>query len=142
MFAPWFAAAVAAPPAPVPAPPPTIEIVGQTKQGQVRLVWPGREGDTLFVDGWEWGALPVDTELAEGEHVFQVAGPKGEKASITVMLAVLPGQTTTVDLSRPPETPAAPVSAVPAVTMPRPAPADAQPTPQPAPAPAPAPSGN
>ena len=133
MLVPWIATAVAAPPEPPP-PAPTIEIVGQTQQGQVRLVWPGREGDKLFVDGWEWGVVPVETELAEGEHLFKIEGPKGPTATIPVMLKLTAGQPTTIDLSNPPAATGPAVSAVPTVTAPRPAPADAQPVPAPVPA--------
>jgi hypothetical protein len=133
VFLHFAIAAVAAPPAPPPAPPaPVIEIVGQTQQGAIHLQWPGREGDKLFVDGWEWGVLPLDTELAEGEHEFRVEGEKGPRATVTVMVRVVPGQTTVLDLSVPP-TP--PVPAVPAVTAPAPAPAGAPPAPTTAPAP-------
>ena len=46
-------------------------------QGQVRISLAGREGDTLKIDGWPFGTLPVETELAAGLHTFQVDGEAG-----------------------------------------------------------------
>jgi hypothetical protein len=125
----WLVTASAAPPAP-PAPAPEIEIVGQTLQGPVRLTLPGREGDKLFVDGWEWGVLPVDTELAEGEHEFRVEGPKGEKLVVKFMVSLTAGQVTLIDLRNPGVAPV--VAPAPAVVAPVPVPQTGD-TPGPAP---------
>lgn len=43
----------------------------------VRVDVPGRRGDALRIDGEDAGVLPVDLELREGLHVFEVSGPGG-----------------------------------------------------------------
>lgn len=97
----WLATAWAAEPPAEPAPPaPIIEIVGQTQQGPVKFVFPGRDGDRLFVDGWEWGVLPTQTDLAEGEHEFRVEGPKGEKVTRKLLVPANAANLVTVDLSQ------------------------------------------
>ncbi len=114
----WMATARAAEPPPAPPPAPVIEVVGQTQQGRVKLVFPGREGDKLWVDGWEWGVLPTETELAEGEHEFRVDGPKGEKVTVKLIVPASSANLVTVDLSKPTAapviTPLAPPPAEPA----------------------------
>lgn len=49
----------------------------QADQGQVKIVMAGREGDALKIDGWPFGNLPVETELAAGLHEFRVDGEAG-----------------------------------------------------------------
>lgn len=58
--------------------PQDVEIVYNTeRQGKVRIVLAGREGDTIRVDGWVLGTLPLETELVEGLHTFKVEGAAG-----------------------------------------------------------------
>lgn len=44
---------------------------------------PGRDGDTLFVDGRPIGTLPREVELKPGAHIFTVEGPGGPRLSVT-----------------------------------------------------------
>jgi hypothetical protein len=49
------------------------------------VVWLGRDGQTLRVDGAEVGTLPVMADILVGSHVFEAVGPDGTaKVSRTV----------------------------------------------------------
>lgn len=85
-------------------PPPNVEIVPQIVEGSVRLVMAGRDGDSVFVDGWPAGVLPVVTQLAEGPHTFRVEGKTG-KHEIELMVTVVSGRVPDIDLALPPPEP-------------------------------------
>jgi hypothetical protein len=87
--------------------PKNVEIVQQFLEGSVRIVMAGREGDAVFVDGWDAGPLPLATELSEGPHVFRVEGAKG-RHQIERMVTLVAGRVTEIDLAVP-ETPPPPV---------------------------------
>ncbi|HHO50969.1 MAG TPA: hypothetical protein ENK18_08880, partial [Deltaproteobacteria bacterium] len=56
----------------------SIEVVHHTeRQGKVRIVLAGREGDAVRVDGWVLGTIPLETELVEGLHTLKVEGEAG-----------------------------------------------------------------
>ncbi|MCA9495163.1 MAG: hypothetical protein KC621_34785 [Myxococcales bacterium] len=98
----WTMAALAAPtPAPA-APEPIIEIVPTLTQGQFRLSYAGRDGDRIFVDGWEAGVLPLQTELAEGSHQFRLEGAQG-KLVVELYTKPVAEQVVEVDLAQKPE---------------------------------------
>jgi hypothetical protein len=78
----------------------------------------GREGDQVYVDEWNAGALPLETQLAGGLHMFRVEGAKG-RVTVQKNVEIVPGEVVTVDLAPPP--PPAPPPAP--ATPPPPAPA-------------------
>lgn len=81
-------------------PPPNVEIVQQFLEGSVRVVMAGREGDAVFVDGWQAGVLPLETQLVEGSHTFRVEGKSGRhEIERTVPLVV--GRVPVIDLAVP-----------------------------------------
>jgi hypothetical protein len=104
--------AVAAPPAPKPASEPEIVVVPSVVEGMVRMVYAGREGDAVYVDGWNAGQLPLETQLAGGIHKFRIDGPKG-RFEVERNVEVVPGQVVVVDLAPPPPPPPAPVAPAP-----------------------------
>jgi hypothetical protein len=53
---------------------PTAAEVAAVEQGTVRIVWTGREGEPVWIDGWQAGVLPLETEIVSGDHTFRVAG--------------------------------------------------------------------
>ncbi len=90
--------ALAGPPMPPP-PNPEIEVVrDEPAQGKFRLVYAGREGDALKVDGWPFGNLPVETELAEGLHTFRIDGEAG-KVEVSTTLVVQADAVVEIDLA-------------------------------------------
>lgn len=102
--------------------PPQIEVVEDPSiEGTIKLSFPGREGDTVYVDGWKIGALPVETVLAQGLHTFRIEGASGK---LTFDLPVTPN-------------PARPVNLVLSAPAPPAAPPHAAPVPPPPPAPTP-----
>jgi hypothetical protein len=110
----WFGQTGAAGPAqPPPEPVTEIEIVPSVVEGPVKLVFAGREGDQVFVDEWNAGALPLETQLAGGLHTFRVEGAKG-KVTVQKVVDVVPGQVVTVDLTPPPPPAPAPAPVPPA----------------------------
>lgn len=105
----WLAALAGAgdpppdPKDPKPLPPKVvteIQVIPAMVQGQVKLVMPGRDGDRVFIDGWNAGSLPLETELAEGPHIFRVEGEKG-KHEVSIYVTPAAGKITEVDLSAP-----------------------------------------
>jgi len=103
-------AAEPAKPAPKPAPPKVvtdINVVPQLQEGQVKLTMPGRDGDAVYVDGWNAGTLPVQTDLAEGPHLFRVEGPAGTH-EVSIYVTVAKDKVTTVDLTAPVASPPPP----------------------------------
>src|SRR5688572_23159456 len=88
------------PPAPAPKVITEINVIPSTTEGSVKLVMPGRDGDAVYVDGWNAGVLPVETALAEGPHLFRVEGPKG-KHEVSIYVTVAKDKVTEVDLSAP-----------------------------------------
>ncbi len=111
--------AAGAPPQPQPAPV-EIEVVPSVIEGRVRLVLAGREGDQVYVDEWNAGALPLETQLAGGLHTFRVEGAKG-LVTVQKNVEVVPGEVVTVDLTPPAPAPAPPP---PPASAPPPAPAN------------------
>ena len=89
---------------PAPGPKPQvvteIEVVPQFQQGSVKLTMPGRDGDPVYIDGWNAGTLPVETDLAEGPHVFRVEGPAG-KHEVSIYVTVAKDKVTMLDLTNP-----------------------------------------
>jgi len=77
-----------------------INVVPAFQEGQVKLTMPGRDGDAVYVDGWNAGTLPVQTDLAEGSHVFKVEGPTGTH-EVSIYVTVSKDKVTTVDLTEP-----------------------------------------
>lgn len=78
-----------------------IEVVPQLLEGPVLLTMPGRDGDAVYVDGWNAGTLPVQTDLAEGPHTFRVEGPLG-KHEVSIYVTVTKDKSVTkLDLSAP-----------------------------------------
>ena len=55
-----------------------LKLEGEGRTGAVMVFMPGRDGDSLFVDGKASGTLPGRATLSEGTHTFTVKGPKGE----------------------------------------------------------------
>jgi hypothetical protein len=53
------------------------------KAGRAFVVLPGREGQTLMVDGKVAGKLPLTVDLTEGNHTFSVEGPDGGAFQVT-----------------------------------------------------------
>ena len=116
-------------------PPQEIEVVrDEPQQGTFRLVYAGREGDTLRVDGWPFGTLPVETELAEGLHTFRIEGAAG-KLDISATLVVEADKVVEVDLARAKGPEVKPEASVvgdkPQLRSPSEAPPDAAPPPDP-----------
>ncbi|TNE87799.1 MAG: PEGA domain-containing protein, partial [Deltaproteobacteria bacterium] len=56
---------------------PKIEVAKPTVEA------PGRDGDTLFVDGRPIGTLPRAIEVKPGSHTFTVEGPGGPRLTVT-----------------------------------------------------------
>lgn len=81
------------PPPPKPTGP--IAVTDPASEGLVNLSMPGHDGDTVSVDGWKLGVLPLQTTLAEGLHEFRVEGPSG---TLTVQTAVAPRRDRAVDV--------------------------------------------
>ncbi|MCB9685395.1 MAG: hypothetical protein H6735_10175 [Alphaproteobacteria bacterium] len=98
----WTMAALAAPQSAPAAPEPIIEIVPTLTQGQFHLTYTGRDGDRIFIDGWEAGVLPLQTELAEGSHQFRIEGAQG-KLVVELYTAPVAEQVVEVDLAQKPE---------------------------------------
>lgn len=84
--------------------PPNVEIVPAVLESSVRLVFAGREGDEVLVDGWPAGPLPVLTQLAEGPHKVRVDGPKG-RLELEVWITVTADQIPEINLAAPPPLP-------------------------------------
>ncbi|MEN0061433.1 MAG: hypothetical protein AAGA48_04735 [Myxococcota bacterium] len=83
-------------------PTPEVEIVKtEYREVKVKIELPGREGDTVRVDGWRLGKLPVETALIEGVHTFEVTGSQ-DPFKITTKIAVPEEKTDllTLDLSK------------------------------------------
>lgn len=77
-------------------PPPQIVVVDDPSiEGTVKLVFPGREGDTVYVDGWKIGTLPIETVLAQGLHTFRIEGASGK---VTFDLPVSPNPAKLIQL--------------------------------------------
>ncbi|MEQ1507140.1 MAG: PEGA domain-containing protein [Myxococcota bacterium] len=98
----------------------TVVVTDPASEGPMRLEMPGHDGDTVYVDGWKLGVLPLDTVLAEGLHTFRTEGPGG---TLEIQIEVTPSANRTVKLDlTPPKaepTPAgAPPSAAPTVGPP------------------------
>jgi len=76
-----------------------FEVIGsQPRQLEFRFVLDGREGDEVRVDGLSFGALPLETELAEGVHTIEVIGT-GDPFEIVTSLVGARYRTTEVDLA-------------------------------------------
>lgn len=133
----WWIVSLALGAPPQPAPATVIEVVPSVLEGQFRLTCEGRDGDRVFVDGWEAGVLPLETALAEGEHEFRVDGAKG-RLMVALYVKPLAGQTVAIDLAKPPESATAGTAAPGDPTFHHPAEIVTAPVPAPAPAPAPA----
>ncbi|MCO4745631.1 MAG: PEGA domain-containing protein [Proteobacteria bacterium] len=50
---------------------------------KTRFEAPGRDGDTLFIDGRPVGTIPREVELSPGSHTFTVEGPGGPRLTVT-----------------------------------------------------------
>jgi len=86
-----------APVAPAPRPDPAPSIRPHGRPGAVHIVWPGKRGAKLSIDGRSVGTLPVDTRLKAGTHTFTVKeGPMEMSTTIDVALH---GKRTKLDLS-------------------------------------------
>lgn len=103
----------AGPPQSPPAPVTEIEVVPSVVEGQVRIMFAGREGDRVYIDEWNAGALPLETTLAGGLHVFRVEGPRGP-LTVQKIVDVVPGEVVTLDLAPPPPPPPPPPAPAPA----------------------------
>lgn len=79
----------------VAGPPTTLEVAA-VQQGPVRLLCAGREGDKVYVDGWNAGVLPLDTELVSGPHEFRIEGEQGRV--VTKRVVDFSQGTATIDL--------------------------------------------
>src|SRR5262245_24233563 len=77
-----------------------IQVIPAMVQGTCKLSMPGRDGDVVYIDGWNAGSLPVTTEVAEGPHIFRVEGEKG-KHEVSIYVTITKGKVTDVDLSAP-----------------------------------------
>ena len=76
---------------------PSFAEIAAVEQGTVRIVLAGREGDAVYVDGWNAGVLPLETELVGGLHTFRV---EGEQGRVEVQQAIdFSGGTPTIDLA-------------------------------------------
>ena len=93
---------------------PEIVVVPSVVEGTVKLVFAGREGDVLYIDGWKAGALPLETTLAGGIHHFRIDG-ETSRVELDLNVEVVPGQVVVVDLAPPPPPPPVP----PPVTPPK-----------------------
>ena len=82
----------------------TVVVTDPAVEGPVRLVQPSRAGDTVFVDGWKLGVLPLDTVLAEGLHTFRIEGPSGT-TEIDIVVTPSAGRTVELDLTPAPAPP-------------------------------------
>ena len=51
--------------------------IAAVEQGTVRVVLAGRDGDAVYIDGWNAGVLPLETEIVGGLHMFRVEGEQG-----------------------------------------------------------------
>ena len=71
------------------------------------MVYAGREGDPVYIDGWNAGLLPLETTLAGGLHKFRIDGSKG-RIEIDRNVEVVPGQVVVLDLAPPPPPPPTP----------------------------------
>lgn len=89
----WWSPAVAADPIVEE----VVEIVEDDRELDVKLVFAGREGDPIKVDGWAIGRLPLETKLVEGIHVFEINGPKG-RTTVTTRLEANGDAPVTLDL--------------------------------------------
>ena len=87
------------------------QVEDEAAQGPVKILMAGREGDTLKVDGWPFGTLPVETELAAGLHRFRIEGEAGV-VEIDAVVHVLTSTVVEIDLTTalPPPEPVAPTS--------------------------------
>lgn len=56
---------------------PSAAAIAATTTGTVRFTLPGREGDTVFVDHWQAGVLPLEMEIVGGLHDLRIEGPQG-----------------------------------------------------------------
>jgi len=84
-------------PAPAPEPPPRPRIKPHGRPGMVHVVWPGKRGAKLTIDGRHVGSLPVTTRLKAGTHTFTLKeGPVEMSTTIDVALH---GKRTKLDLS-------------------------------------------
>jgi hypothetical protein len=104
----WFLGAVAIA-GPSASPPgtssePEIVVVPSVVEGAVKLVFAGREGDLVYIDGWKAGALPLETTLAGGIHHFRIDG-ETSRVELDLNVEVVPGQVVVVDLAPPPPPP-------------------------------------
>jgi hypothetical protein len=78
-----------------------VVVTDPSIEGTVNLKMPGREGDTVFVDGWKVGTLPVETVLAMGLHEFRIEGPSG-KTTFAIPVTPKPGKVVDLVLEPPP----------------------------------------
>ena len=84
-------------PSPKPTPPPRPHIKPHGRPGPVHVVWPGKRGAKLSIDGRSVGPLPVHTKLKAGTHTFTVKdGPFEMSTTVDVALH---GKRTKIDLS-------------------------------------------
>ncbi|MFT5456650.1 MAG: hypothetical protein ACI9K2_003137, partial [Myxococcota bacterium] len=68
------------------------EIALFTREGEFMVFFPGRDGDTLKVDGATIGALPTTVRLTEGQHRFSVSGSGGDPVEVVQQVVVTNGQ--------------------------------------------------
>ncbi len=83
-------------PAPAPAPDPAPHVRPHGKPGMVHVVWQGKKGAKLTIDGRSVGPLPVTTRLKAGSHTFTVKD--GPMEMSTTVVVTLHGNHTRIDL--------------------------------------------
>ena len=105
------AVAIASPPATSESGP-EIVVVPSVVEGTVKLVFAGREGDTVYIDGWKAGALPLETTVAGGIHHFRIEDDTS-RVELDLNVEVVPGQVVVVDLAPPPPPPPQPAPVTP-----------------------------
>jgi thiol-disulfide isomerase/thioredoxin len=78
---------------------PTAAQLAAVNLGLVTFELPGREGDPIYIDNWQAGTLPLQTEIIGGLHDLRVEGDAGTLRIDQFLLDFVDGQAT-VDLSQ------------------------------------------
>ena len=78
---------------------PTAAQLAAVVMGTVTIHLPGREGDAVFIDNWQAGVLPLESEIIGGLHDLRVEGEAGTVRFDQYLLEFEDGRAT-VDLSQ------------------------------------------
>jgi hypothetical protein len=71
---------------------PKVTLEAEIKIGKVFVALPGRDGQTLYVDGRKIGPLPQSLDLTEGSHAFAVEAPDGTRVEVNRDVAFTDGR--------------------------------------------------